>query len=59
MAMLDNKRQRNGDIFQKVSVEIEGKTMQECRTKFKLLKNKYKKERTAAAKSGIKPDIVY
>ena len=61
MAILDGKRQRNGDIFEKVAMELnlEGKNMKECRNKFKKLKLKYKEEQIKASKSGSNLFIIY
>ena len=52
--ILDGKRQRNKDVFEKVAEKLAcpGKDMIACRSKYKKLKEKYKEERSAASKSG-------
>ena len=54
MAILDAKRQRNAEVFAKVArkLDVDGKPMEICRAKFKILKDKYKCEWTLSSKSG-------
>ena len=60
-SILDGKRQRNAEVFLKVPTAIQAdqpqpanntKDMEQCRSKFKKLKEKHKQERIAQSKSG-------
>ena len=53
IAMLDQKRQRNQAIFLKVAERVVGKTWEQCRTKWKNLKQKYHTELRQTNLSGI------
>jgi hypothetical protein len=45
ISMLDLKRQKNAAIFKKVSLQLNsGKSMNQCRAKWKSLKSFYRKE---------------
>ena len=49
---LDSKRQKNSQIFQSISEHIEGKSMLQCREKWKNLKKKYREEKRKQNSSG-------